>query len=73
MFKILCVLLIGAFIASDAKPYHPQYIEERIQKREAVQVSGKIIILALNTLYIQIEMLNIEICHTYTGANNRRI
>ena len=73
MFKILCVLLIGAFIASDAKPYHPQYIEERIQKREAVQVSGNIIILALITLYILIEMLNIKICHIYTGANNRRI
>ena len=49
MFKILCVLLIGAFIASDAKPYHPQYIEERIQKREAAQVSGIIITLALTT------------------------
>ena len=43
MFKILCVLLIGAFIASDAKPYHPQYIEERIQKREAVQVPEKLL------------------------------
>ena len=73
MFKILCVLLIGAFIASDAKPYHPQYIEERIQKREAVQVSGNIIILALITLYILIEMLNIKICHIYTGADNKRI
>ena len=49
MFKILCVLLIGAFIATDAKPYHPQYIEERIQKREAVQVYRKIIILAFIT------------------------
>lgn len=59
MFKILCVLLIGAFFASDAKPYHPQYIEERIQKREAAQVSGKIIILKKLLSYIYTDV-NVE-------------
>ena len=38
MFKILLVLFIGAFIVSNAKPYDRQYLEERIQKREAEKV-----------------------------------
>ena len=38
MFKVLVVLVIGAFIASQAKPYHRQYLEERLQKREAEEV-----------------------------------
>merc|ERR1711881_706287 len=35
MFKILFVLVVGAFIVSQAKPYHQQYLEQRIHKREA--------------------------------------
>ena len=38
MFKILILLVIGAFIVSHAKPYDRQYLEDRIQKREAEKV-----------------------------------
>jgi hypothetical protein len=40
MFKILVVLVVGAFIVSQAKPYHPQYLERRIQKRDAEKVAN---------------------------------
>ena len=39
MFKILVVLVVGAFIVSQAKPYNPQYLEKTIHKREAEKVA----------------------------------
>ena len=38
MFKILVVLLVGAFIASHARPYLPQHLEHRIHKRDVAKV-----------------------------------
>merc|ERR1712141_332968 len=37
MFKIL-VLLVGAFIASHARPYLPQHLEHRVHKRDVTKV-----------------------------------
>ena len=38
MFKILVVLLVGAFIASHARPYLPQHLEHRVHKRDVTKV-----------------------------------
>merc|ERR1711936_957586 len=41
MFKILVVLLVGAFIASHARPYLPQHFEHRVHKRDVTKVGAE--------------------------------